>query len=211
MAQRFYSLVLLENVRDNIFKYKKLNCHLYRAVKKSLFKTSAFFRGFLLPLAENATAREAVIIGSILGKVSINNLDAAAAIMKLTHMEYEVGNGFFLKTLLAKKYALPTQVINALVNFFLKFAVDGGSQADMNDEEYDDEDDGNTGVADKQMPVMWHQTLLTLVQCYRPYLSRENCLKLKALIKVHYHQAISPEIRKCLAADYLKHTTAPTQ
>ena len=68
MVQRFYSLVLLENVRDNIFKFKKLNCHLYNAVKKAIFKTSAFFRGFLLPLAENATAREAVIIGSILAK-----------------------------------------------------------------------------------------------------------------------------------------------
>ena len=88
MAQRFYSLVLLENVRDNIAKYKKLNCHLYEAVKKSIFKTAAFFRGFLLPLAEDATAREAVIVGSILAKMSINNLDAAAAIMKLTHMEY---------------------------------------------------------------------------------------------------------------------------
>ena len=141
MAQRFYSLVLLENVRDNIFKYKKLNCHLYRAVKKSLFKTSAFFRGFLLPLAENATAREAVIIGSILGKVSINNLDAAAAIMKLTHMEYEVGNGFFIKTLLAKKYALPTQVINALINFFLKFAVNDSNYTDMNDDESDEAED----------------------------------------------------------------------
>ena len=141
MAQRFYSLVLLENVRDNIFKYKKLNCHLYRAVKKSLFKTSAFFRGFLLPLAENATAREAVIIGSILGKVSINNLDAAAAIMKLTHMEYEVGNGFFIKTLLAKKYALPTQVINALINFFLKFAVNDSNYTDMNDDESDENED----------------------------------------------------------------------
>jgi len=108
MAQRFYSLVLLENVRANIAKFKKLNCHLYNAVKKSIFKTSAFFRGFLLPLAEDATAREAVIIGSILAKMSINNLDAAAAIMKLTHMNYEVGNGFFIKTLLAKKYALPT-------------------------------------------------------------------------------------------------------
>ena len=39
-------------------------------------------------LAEDATAREAVIVGSILSKCSINNLDAAAAIMKLTHMEY---------------------------------------------------------------------------------------------------------------------------
>ena len=108
MAQRFYSYVLLENVRANIDKYKKLNCHLYMAVKKAIFKQSAFFRGFLLPLAEDATAREAVIIGSILAKMSFLNLDAAAAIMKLTHMEYQVGSGFFLKTLLAKKYALPT-------------------------------------------------------------------------------------------------------
>ena len=104
MVQRFYSLVLIENVRSNIFKFKKLNYHLYRAVKKAIFKTGAFFRGFLLPLAEDATAREAVIIGSILAKQSINNLDAAAAIMKLTHMDYEVGSGFFLKTLLCHWY-----------------------------------------------------------------------------------------------------------
>ena len=53
--------------------------------------------------------------------MTINNLDAAATMLKLTHMEYQVGTGFFLKTLLAKKYALPTQVINALVQFFIKF------------------------------------------------------------------------------------------
>jgi essential nuclear protein 1 len=121
MAQRFYSLVLLDLVRANIFKYKKLNCHLYMAVKKAMFKQGAFFKGFLLPLAQDATAREAVIIGSILSKMTINNLDAAATMLKLTHMEYQVGTGFFLKSLLAKKYALPTQVINALVQFFIKF------------------------------------------------------------------------------------------
>ena len=78
------------------------------AIKKSIFKTSAFFKGFLLPLAEDATAREAVIVGSILAKMSINNLDSAAAIMKLLEMPYAVGSGYFLKTLLAKRYALPT-------------------------------------------------------------------------------------------------------
>lgn len=135
MVQRFYSLVLLENVRDNISKFKKLNCHLYRAVKKAIFKTSAFFRGFLLPLAEDASAREAVIIGSILSKCSINNLDAAAAIMKLTHMDYEVGSGFFIKTLLAKKYALPTQVINAMIGFFIKFADEGFDEDDIDSED----------------------------------------------------------------------------
>lgn len=109
------------------------------AVKKAMFKISAFFRGFLLPLAEDATAREAVIIGSILAKMSINNLDAAAAIMKLTHMEYKVGSGFFLKTLLAKKYALPTQVINCLVDFFIKFLEGNKTSSIMEEDDENDE------------------------------------------------------------------------
>jgi essential nuclear protein 1 len=88
MAQRFYSLVLLPAVRDNIAVFKKLAVQLYMAIKKSLFKTSAFFKGFLLPLAEDATAREAIIVGSILAKMSINNLDSAAAIMKILEMPY---------------------------------------------------------------------------------------------------------------------------
>lgn len=108
MAQRFYSLVLLPAVRDNIAMYKKLAVQLYMAIKKSIFKTSAFFKGFLLPLAEDASAREAVIVGSILTKMSINHLDSAAAIMKLVEMPYQVGSGYFLKTLIAKRYALPT-------------------------------------------------------------------------------------------------------
>lgn len=111
----------------------------------------------MLPLAEDATAREAVIVGSILAKCSINNLDSAAAIMKLTHMPYQVGSGFFLKTLLAKKYALPTQVINALVEFFLKFAGEGIDELDIDSDEDDVKAFAATGEkSSKQMPVMWH-------------------------------------------------------
>ena len=50
------------------------------AVKKAMFKINAFFKGFLLPLAETATTREAIIIGSILQKMSINGLVVAAAL-----------------------------------------------------------------------------------------------------------------------------------
>ena len=81
------------------------------AIKKAMFKTGAFFKGFLLPMAEDATAREAVIVGSVLAKMSINTLDAAASIMKLCSSDYRIGSGFFLKTLLGKKYALPTVVV----------------------------------------------------------------------------------------------------
>jgi essential nuclear protein 1 len=45
MAQRFYNLVLLPRIRDDIAEYKKLNFHLYMALKKALFKPGAWFKG----------------------------------------------------------------------------------------------------------------------------------------------------------------------
>lgn len=58
-----------------------------------------------------------------------------------------MGSGFFLKTLLAKKYALPTQVINALVDFFINFSEGNrgmGEMGDMEDEDEEQVDDGST-------------------------------------------------------------------
>ena len=92
MAQRFYNMVLLEKCRDDIRRNRKLNYHLYMALKKALFKVigrntfymdvrnhafvnifqpAAFYKGFLLPLVQTQTCtlREAVIIGSVLAKV----------------------------------------------------------------------------------------------------------------------------------------------
>jgi len=66
LAQRFFYLVLLPAVRSNIVTYKKLNYHLYMALKKAVFKPQAFFKGIILPLAMDASSREAVIVGSIL-------------------------------------------------------------------------------------------------------------------------------------------------
>lgn len=51
MAQRFLCTVLLPAVRDDIAENKKLNYHLYMALKKALFKPGAFFKGIYLPLA----------------------------------------------------------------------------------------------------------------------------------------------------------------
>lgn len=52
MAQRFYNLVLLPRIRDDLCEYRKLNAHLYRALGKSLFKPAAFMKGVILPLLE---------------------------------------------------------------------------------------------------------------------------------------------------------------
>jgi len=55
---RFYNLVLLPRVRDDISEFKRLNFHLYMAVKKAIYKPGAFFKGFLLPLCEVGKAEK---------------------------------------------------------------------------------------------------------------------------------------------------------
>jgi essential nuclear protein 1 len=125
MAQRFYSLVLLPRIRDDINEYKRLNFHLYMALKKALFKPAAFFKGILLPLCEsgNCTLREAIIMGSILGKNSIPMLHSAAALLKIAEMDYSGANSIFIRILLDKKYALPYRVIDAIVFHFTKYVL----------------------------------------------------------------------------------------
>ena len=128
------------------------------AVKKSMFKVGAFFKGFLIPLAQNATTREAIIIGSILQKMSINALDVAAALVKMTTWEYKLGNGYFIKVLVSKRYTLPTMVLDELVNFFCKTGMSENQNQNFEDEETQQDEEYI-----KEMPVMWHQTVLALV------------------------------------------------
>ena len=125
MAQRFFNLVLLPRIRDDIAEYKRLNVHLYQALKKSLFKPSAFIKGILLPLlaSGDCTLREAVIIGSIVGEYSIHILHSAAAIEKIATMEYSGANSIFLRILLDKKYALPYRVVDGVVQHFLRWNI----------------------------------------------------------------------------------------
>nr|CAG4641658.1 EOG090X058P [Eurycercus lamellatus] len=175
MAQRFFNLVLLPRVRDDIAEYKKLNFHLYQALRKALFKPGAFFKGFLLPLCESGTCtlREAIIVGSVIARCSIPVLHSAAAILKLAEMQYSGANSIFLRIFFDKKYALPYRVVDAAVHHFVKFQMD-----------------------DRQMPVLWHQALLTFCQRYKADLSSEQKEALLQLLTAHKHHTLTPEIRR---------------
>ncbi len=150
------------------------------ALKKALFKPAAFFKGLLLPLAEDEpTSREAIIIGSILQKVSIPSFHSSAALIKLTEMDYNIATGYFIKVMIGKRYALPSVALDMLLDFFTRF------------QEIDEE----TGKV-PEMPVMWHQTLLTFVQTYRYSLTEDQRERIKALLKIQQHHTITAEIRR---------------
>lgn len=179
LAEIFYSKYLLPSIRSDINKNKKLNIHYYNCLKKAIFKPAGFFKGIILPLSNNANAKEASIVGSILKKCSIPVTHSSACLMKL--MEFclnaksniSMGALYFMKILLLKKYALPTPVKEAFVEFFLKYL---GFQG--------------------KLPVQWHQALLLFVQIYKLDLTEEEKGKLKVLINAQHHHLISEEIAK---------------
>ncbi|KAL6338003.1 hypothetical protein AAG906_007812 [Vitis piasezkii] len=174
-AERFYRLVLLPRVREDIRKNKRLHFALYQTLKKSLYKPAAFFKGILFPLCESGTCnlREAVIIGSIIEKVSIPALHSSVALLKLAEMEYCGTTSYFIKLLLDKKYALPYRAVDAVVAHFIRFIEDT-----------------------RIMPVIWHQSLLTFVQRYKNQLRKEDKDSLKTLIENQRHRLVTPDISR---------------
>jgi len=166
--------VLLPAVQRDIKDNNKLNFHLYLALKRALYKPSAFFKGLLLPLCESqCTVREALIISSVLQKVSVPMLHSAVAILKLAEMDFSPANALFLRTLLLKKYALPYRVIDALVDYFAGFI-----------------------NAKDVPPVLWQQTLLAFAQHYKAEVTAEQKEVLKAVLRAQQHATITPEIRR---------------
>lgn len=190
-AQKFVHNVLLDRFKTELDPNrpnlpgagpKTLNYHLYRALKKSLYKPAAFFKGFLFPLAESGSCslREAVIAGSILTKVSVPALHSAAALMRLADYEYYSGPiSLFIKILLDKKYALPYKVIDAIVFHFMRFRA-----PKVNSRE------------EQNLPVMWHQSFLVFAQRYKNDITDDQREGLLEVLKIQSHPAITPEIRR---------------
>jgi len=175
MAQRFFNQILLPRVRDDIDYYQRLNFHLFQAIRKALFKPGAFFKGFLLPLCEggDCTLREAIIIGSVLARNSIPLLHSCAVMLKIAEMEYSGANSIFLRIFFDKKYALPYRVVDSVVFHFIRFRSEK-----------------------RELPVLWHQALLTFVQRYKGHVSSEQRDALLELLKHQGHYKITPEIRR---------------
>ncbi|KAL0216683.1 hypothetical protein P9112_008867 [Eukaryota sp. TZLM1-RC] len=177
--QRFFENYLLPIVQEDIVENKKLNYHLYQALKKCVYKPVAFYKGLILPLLESGRVsnREAIIIGSILKKVSIPGVHSAVALLKMLQIEWHPPVSFFIRILLDKKYNLPASVISQVSQWFIGFS--------------------STKIS---LPVVWHQSLLTFVERYKRDINVEDKDSLLRLIKAHHHPSFASLIRTELAA-----------
>ncbi|KAI0052588.1 Bystin-domain-containing protein [Auriscalpium vulgare] len=186
-ARVFLEGVVLDLVREDITNTstkkdnRKLNVHYYEALKRSLYKPAAFFKGIIFPLLDNGcTLKEAAIVASVLVKVKVPLLHSSAALIRLASMDYTGPNSLFIRVLLDKKHALPYKVIDAMVFHFIRL-----SNTYKNKERSKD-----------TLPVLWHQSLLVFVQRYAEHLTPDQKDALLDVVRVHPHPQISAEVRR---------------
>ena len=207
VAQDFNIEVLLPRLREDIHETRKLNVHLYKALKKALYKPACFFRGIIFPLVDSGTCtlREATIVASVIARYSIPVLHSAVALNHLCEtaadqMTHDVESAgacnIFIRTLIEKKYALPTSVVDALIIHFLRFKSvqqsNSGDDVSMSSTGFR----GKKGAGDAQLPVLWHQCLLAFAQRYKNDLEADQRQALMDLLLVRGHKQIGPEVRR---------------
>jgi essential nuclear protein 1 len=184
-AQKFVEAVLLERFRSCIEETEDhlLNYHLYRALKKLLYKPAAFFKGFLMPLVDGAClVREATIAALVLAKVLVPVLHSLVALTQLVQREFRPLTTVFIRVLIEKKYALPYQTLDEVVFYFMRFRR------------------AEAGDAAPALPVVWHKAFLLFAQRYKNDITEDQRDFLLETVRQRFHAGIGPEIRRELLA-----------
>ena len=187
-AQKFVEMVLLERFRSSIEDSEdhSVNYHVYRALKKSLYKPAAFFKGFLFPLVDShCSVREATIAASVLAKVSVPVLHSSVALAQLVQREFKPSTTVFIRVLIEKKYALPYQTLDEIVFYFMRFRVSDGT---------------TSSTSPEPLPVVWHKAFLAFAQRYKNDITDDQRDFLLETVRQHFHRGMGPEIRRELLA-----------
>ena len=172
-VSRFYRDFLLEAVRRNFDETKNVNVHYFQAMKKAIYKPAAFFKGIIFPVLQDqhTTLKETSVYCSVIANTSIPALHAAAALMKISVGEYSGPRFMIVRTILDKKFALPTKSITSIFDYFCSF-----SHSEIG------------------LPVIWHQALLVFVQRYKSEFDHDRKKNIRDLVVHQNHAMISSEI-----------------
>lgn len=106
-------------------------------------------------------------------RVSIPVAPSAGALDALCEMEYSGPTSVFIKALIDKKYALPFQAVDALVNHFNRLKADP-----------------------QPLPLLWHKSFLAFAQIYKTAITEDQRDLLLDVLLVKGHDKVGPEIRR---------------
>jgi essential nuclear protein 1 len=208
VLETFLFEVLLPAVRQDIEDHKKCSFHLYESMRKACFKPAAFFKGFLIPLAEmgNCTLREAVVVGSVVVKTSILAVHASACLLKLSQiLPYTSTTSLFMRLFLSKRYHLQAPVLEGLIDHFCSFMDEDHPNCVLNNSLSSSLASGSSSMASQgdRLPLLWFQCLEAFITQYHQELSYEQVLKMITLMKIFDHTNITPALKQLVQHDRL--------
>lgn len=150
-------------------------------MKKAIYKPAAFFKGIIFPVVQDdrTTLKETNVYCSVISSTSIPALHAAAALMKICCGEYTGPKFMIIRSILDKKFALPTKSISTIFEYFCSFI------------------DSETAL-----PVLWHQALLVFVQRYKSEFDENRKSALRELVLRQNHAMISAEVLREIESSF---------
>ncbi|KAI6227456.1 Cell adhesion protein byn-1 [Aphelenchoides fujianensis] len=169
VCERFYRYYLLPRVLDDIMEFRKLNVHLFNALKKAVYKPTAFVKGILLPMC-NSDAFSMIIahvVRGVLNAVSLPVFHAATAMIKISRLPISSPVSHVLTGLVNKRYTLPSMALDAVIRYFCSYELD------------------------EEMPLSLNTCIQTFVQLYKLELSDEQKKTLIELLKAKGHKMAS--------------------
>ncbi|KAI6207303.1 Cell adhesion protein byn-1 [Aphelenchoides fujianensis] len=169
VCERFYRYYLLPRVLDDIMEFRKLNVHLFNALKKAVYKPTAFVKGILLPMCNSDAFSMIVahVIRGVLNAVSLPVFHAATAMIKISRLPISSPVSHVLTGLVNKRYTLPSMALDAVIRYFCSYELD------------------------EEMPLSLNTCIQTFVQLYKLELSGEQKKTLIELLKAKGHKLAS--------------------
>ena len=130
----FYKYYLLPRCMDDIMEYRKLNVHLFSALKKAVYKPEAFVKGIVLPWCQSDafTMTAAHVLRAVLASIKVPVVHAATAVVKLARLPICGPLSYVLAGLLKKRYSLPALAINALIRHFGSYDAEEPMELSLN-------------------------------------------------------------------------------
>ncbi|KAJ2903758.1 bystin [Zalerion maritima] len=206
IAATYLENVLLPRFRQEIGEFNKVHRQIYNAIEKSLFKSVAFFTGFLFPLVfDGCTVKEAKVIASIMSQNKIPLLTGCVGLEKMCEVaaqeasstgELASASNMFIKTLIEKRYAMPFQVIDSLVFHFLRTRSTDPASVRPGDSK----DDIDAKGVRLRLPLVWHEALHIFAELYKNDITEDQREELLDLLQTHGHPKFASATRKELLA-----------
>lgn len=167
MSLLFFKTVLLPRVRNHILENHHLDPLLIKSLKKATFKPAAFYQGILIPICKSnsCTIREALILCSVLQRVSIPAVHSIMAMIQLLKIKQFGIQILLIKAFLDKNYSLPFHMINLSVNYFVSFR----SEIQV-------------------LPVIWYNSLQTFIEKNKRNINLDQKLAIFTLLREKFHK-----------------------